>query len=155
MPAILDRLGFGQRIQDVAKPYFHEKPLLYAQMGVIHSYRKEIEQGKKQVKNSLGLMRAAMQAIYIMQYHAVPPVEIKALVGQTVLPGTQDAEECDRLLELCRNGQQDAEYTLSCELASSIDERIRLQLQKLPDDDKHDLTELDRFFRSIVLDRVA
>lgn len=153
-PVIVDRLGFGQKIQDVAKPYFREKPLLYARMGLINSYRKEIMQGKKQVKHSLGLMRAAMQAVYIMQYHAVPPVEIKTLIGQTVLPGTQDAEECNRLLELCRNGQQNAEYALSCELTSSIDERIRLQLQKLPDDNKRDLTELDRFFQSIVLDRI-
>ena len=151
---ILSRLGFDQRIQDAAKPYFREKPLLHARMGLINSYRKEIMQGKKQTKNALGLMRAAMQAVYIMQYHAVPPVEIKALISQTVLPGTQDAEECSGLLELCRNGQQDAEYTLSCELASGIDSRIRLQLQKLPEDDKRDLTELDQFFQSVVLDRI-
>ena len=110
-------------------------------------------QGKKQAKNSLGLMRVAMQAVYIMQYHAVPPVEIKALISQTVLPGTQDAGECEKLLELCRNGQPDAEYTLSRELASSIDERIRLWLSGHPEQEERDLRTLDKFFRSVVLDR--
>ena len=57
---IMDRLGFAQKIRDVAKPYFREKPLLHAQMRLIQSYRKEIMQGKKQAKNSLGLMRVAM-----------------------------------------------------------------------------------------------
>ena len=98
-------------------------------------------------------MRVAMQAVYIMQYHAVPPVEIKALISQTVLPGTQDAGECEKLLELCRNGQPDAEYTLSCELASSIDDRIRLLLSGHPEQEERDLRTLDKFFRSVVLDR--
>lgn len=150
---IMDRLGFAQKIRDVAKPYFREKPLLHAQMKLIQSYRKEIMQGKKQAKNSLGLMRVAMQAVYIMQYHAVPPVEIKALISRTVLPGTQDAEECEKLLELCRNGQLDAEYTLSCELASGIDERVRLWLSGHPEQEERDLRTLDKFFRSVVLDR--
>lgn len=94
-----------------------------------------------------------MQAIYAMQYHAAPPVDIVTLIDQTVLPGTQDAEECRKLLELCKSGHGDAPYTLTCELASSIDERVRLWLSGHPEQEEQDLRTLDKFFRSVVLDR--
>lgn len=148
---ILDRLGFMEQLKNAARPYFAEKPILYAKMGTLQSFRKEVRSGRKQTKNCLGIMRTAMQAIYTMQYHAAPPVDIVTLINQTVLPGTQDAEECRKLLELCKSGHKDAPYTLTCELASSIDERIRLWLNNHPEQEKRDLKTLDEFFRSVVL----
>ena len=149
-PIILDyHCDFSKKIHDVAKPYFCEKPLLYAERGLINSYRKEIMLGKKQVKNSLGLMRVAMQALYVMQYHTAPPVSIETLIDKTNLK-EEDKEECNRLLELCQKGQKDTPYILSCELASNIDNQIQLQLQKLTDSREYNLTRLDQFFQSIV-----
>lgn len=89
--------------------------------------------------------------IHTMQYHTAPPVDIVTLINQTMLPGTQDAEECRKLLELYKSGHKDAPYMLTCELASSIDERIRLWLNKHPEQEKRDLQTLDEFFRSMVL----
>lgn len=148
-PIILDYCNFSQKICEAATPYFYEKPLLYAERGLINSYRKEIMLCKKQVKNSLGLMRVAMQALYVMQYHTAPPVSIETLIDKTNLK-EEDKEECNRLLELCQKGQKDTPYILSCELASNIDNQIQLQLQKLADDRECNLTKLDQFFQSIV-----
>lgn len=150
-PVILDRLRFMEQLKSTARPYFAEKPILYANREMLQSFRKEVISGRKQVKNCLGIMRTAMQAIYTMQYHTAPPVDIVTLINQTVLPGTQDAEECRKLLELCKSGHKDAPYTLTCELASSIDDRIRLWLSKHPEQEKRDLKTLDEFFRSAVL----
>ena len=148
---ILDRLRFMEQLKSTARPYFAEKPILYANREMLQSFRKEVISGRKQAKNCLGIMRTAMQAIYTMQYHTAPPVDIVTLINQTVLPGTQDAEECRKLLELCKSGHKDAPYTLTCELASSIDERIRLWLNNHPEQEKRDLKTLDEFFRSVVL----
>lgn len=150
-PVILDRLRFMEQLKSTARPYFAEKPILYANREMLQSFRKEVISGRKQAKNCLGIMRTAMQAIYTMQYHAAPPVDIVTLINQTVLPGTQDAEECRELLKLCKSGHGDAPYTLTCELASSIDDRIRLWLSKHPEQEKRDLKTLDEFFRSVVL----
>lgn len=150
-PVILDRLRFMEQLKSAARPYFAEKPILYANREMLQSFRKEVISGRKQAKNCLGIMRTAMQAIYTMQYHTAPPVDIVMLINQTVLPGTQDAEECRKLLELCKSGHKDAPYTLTCELASSIDERIRLWLNGHPKQEKRDLKTLDEFFRSVVL----
>lgn len=150
-PVILDRLRFMEQLKSTARPYFAEKPILYANREMLQSFRKEVISGRKQAKNCLGIMRTAMQAIYTMQYHTAPPVDIVTLINQTVLPGTQDAEECRKLLELCKSGHKDAPYTLTCELASSIDERIWLWLNKHPEQEKRDLKTLDEFFRSVVL----
>lgn len=150
-PVILDRLRFMEQLKSAARPYFAEKPILYANREMLQSFRKEVISGRKQAKNCLGIMRTAMQAIYTMQYHTAPPVDIVMLINQTVLPGTQDAEECRKLLELCKSGHKDAPYTLTCELASSIDERIRLWLNEHPEQEKRDLKTLDEFFRSVVL----
>jgi len=150
-PVILDRLRFMEQLKNAARPYFAEKPILYANMGMLQSFRQEVMSGRKPAKNCLSIMRTAMQAIYAMQYHAAPPVDIVTLINQTVLPGTQDAEECRKLLELCKSGHGDAPYTLTCELASSIDDRIRLWLSKHPEQEKRDLKTLDEFFRSVVL----
>lgn len=150
-PVILDRLGFMEQLKSAARPYFAEKPILYANWEMLQSFRKEVISGRKQTKNCLGIMRTAMQAIYTMQYHAAPPVDIVTLINQTVLPGTQDAEECRKLLELCKSGHKDAPYTLTCELASSINERIQLWLNEHPEQEKRDLKTLDEFFRSVVL----
>lgn len=150
-PVILDRLRFMEQLKSAARPYFAEKPILYANREMLQSFRKEVISGRKQAKNCLGIMRTAMQAIYTMQYHAAPPVDIVTLINQTVLPGTQDAEECRELLKLCKSGHKDAPYTLTCELASSIDERIWLWLNKHPEQEKRDLKTLDEFFRSVVL----
>lgn len=150
-PVILDRLRFMEQLKNAARPYFAEKPILYANMGMLQSFRQEVMFGRKPAKNCLSIMRTAMQAIYAMQYHAAPPVNIVTLIDQTVLPGTQDAEECRKLLELCKSGHGDAPYTLTCELASSIDDRIRLWLSKHPEQEKRDLKTLDEFFRSAVL----
>ncbi len=150
-PVILDRLRFMEQLKSTARPYFAEKPILYANREMLQSFRKEVISGRKQAKNCLGIMRTAMQAIYTMQYHAAPPVDIVTLINQTVLPGTQDAEECRELLKLCKSGHKDAPYTLTCELASSIDERIWLWLNKHPEQEKRDLKTLDEFFRSVVL----
>lgn len=150
-PVILDRLRFMEQLKSAARPYFAEKPILYANREMLQSFRKEVISGRKQAKNCLGIMRTAMQAIYTMQYHTAPPVDIVMLINQTVLPGTQDAEECRKLLELCKSGHKDAPYTLTCELASSIDERIWLWLNKHPEQEKRDLKTLDEFFRSVVL----
>ena len=150
-PVILDRLRFMEQLKSAARPYFAEKPILYANREMLQSFRKEVISGGKQAKNCLGIMRTAMQAIYTMQYHAAPPVDIVTLINQTVLPGTQDAEECRELLKLCKSGHKDAPYTLTCELASSIDERIWLWLNKHPEQEKRDLKTLDEFFRSVVL----
>lgn len=150
-PVILDRLRFMEQLKSTARPYFAEKPILYANMGMLQSFRQEVMFGRKPAKNCLSIMRTAMQAIYAMQYHTAPPVNIVTLIDQTVLPGTQDAEECRKLLELCKSGHGDAPYTLTCELASSIDDRIRLWLSKHPKQEKRDLKTLDEFFRSAVL----
>lgn len=150
-PVILDRLRFMEQLKSTARPYFAEKPILYANREMLQSFRKEVISGRKQAKNCLGIMRTAMQAIYTMQYHAAPPVDIVTLINQTVLSGTQDAEECRELLKLCKSGHKDAPYTLTCELASSIDERIWLWLNKHPEQEKRDLKTLDEFFRSVVL----
>lgn len=150
-PVILDRLRFMEELKHAARPYFAEKPILYANMGMLQSFRKEATSGRKQTKNCLGIMRTAMQAIYAMQYRTAPPVDIVTLINQTVLPGTQNAEECRKLLELCKSGHGDAPYTLTCELASSIDDRIRLWLNGHPKQEKRDLKTLDEFFRSVVL----
>lgn len=150
-PVILDRLRFMEQLKSTARPYFAEKPILYANREMLQSFRKEVISGRKQAKNCLGIMRTAMQAIYTMQYHTAPPVDIVMLINQTVLPGTQDAEECRELLKLCKSGHKDAPYTLTCELASSIDDRIRLWLSKHPKQEKRDLKTLDEFFRSAVL----
>lgn len=150
-PVILDRLRFMEQLKSTARPYFAEKPILYANREMLQSFRKEVISGRKQAKNCLGIMRTAMQAIYTMQYHTAPPVDIVTLINQTVLPGTQDAEECRKLLELCKSGHKDAPYTLTCELASSIDDRIRLWLNGHPKQEKRDLKTLDEFFRSVVL----
>lgn len=150
-PVILDRLRFMEQLKSTARPYFAEKPILYANREMLQSFRKEVISGRKQAKNCLGIMRTAMQAIYTMRYHAAPPVDIVTLINQTVLPGTQDAEECRELLKLCKSGHKDAPYTLTCELASSIDERIWLWLNKHPEQEKRDLKTLDEFFRSVVL----
>ena len=148
---ILDRLRFMEQLKNAARPYFAEKPILYANMRMFQSFRKETMSGRKQAKNCLGIMRTAMQAIYAMQYRTAPPVDIVTLINQTVLPGTQNAEECRKLLELCKSGHGDAPYTLTCELASSIDDRIRLWLNGHPKQEKRDLKTLDEFFRSVVL----
>lgn len=66
---IMDRLGFAQKIRDVAKPYFREKPLLHAQMKLIQSYRKEIMQGKKQAKK---FPRSYARCYAGSLYHAIP-----------------------------------------------------------------------------------
>lgn len=150
-PVILDRLRFMEQLKSTARPYFAEKPILYANREMLQSFRQEVMSGRKPAKNCLGIMRTAMQAIYTMQYHAAPPVDIVTLINQTVLPGTQDAEECRELLKLCKSGHKDAPYTLTCELASSIDERIWLWLNKHPEQEKRDLKTLDEFFRSVVL----
>ena len=150
-PVILDRLRFMEQLKSTARPYFAEKPILYANREMLQSFRKEVISGRKQAKNCLGIMRTAMQAIYTMQYHTAPPVDIVTLINQTVLPGTPDAEECRKLLELCKSGHKDAPYTLTCELASSIDDRIRLWLNGHPKQEKRDLKTLDEFFRSVVL----
>ena len=150
-PVILDRLRFMEQLKNAARPYFAEKPILYANMRMLQSFRKEAMSGRKQTKNCLGIMRTAMQAIYAMQYRTAPPVDIVTLINQTVLPGTQNAEECRKLLELCKSGHGDAPYTLTCELASSIDDRIRLWLNGHPKQEKRDLKTLDEFFRSVVL----
>lgn len=150
-PVILDRLRVMEQLKNAARPYFAEKPILYANMRMLQSFRKEAMSGRKQTKNCLGIMRTAMQAIYAMQYRTAPPVDIVTLINQTVLPGTQNAEECRKLLELCKSGHGDAPYTLTCELASSIDDRIRLWLNGHPKQEKRDLKTLDEFFRSVVL----
>lgn len=150
-PVILDRLRFMEQLKNAARPYFAEKPILYANMRMLQSFRKEAMSGRKQAKNCLGIMRTAMQAIYAMQYRTAPPVDIVTLINQTVLPGTQNAEECRKLLELCKSGHRDAPYTLTCELASSIDDRIRLWLNGHPKQEKRELKTLDEFFRSVVL----
>lgn len=150
-PVILDRLRFMEQLNNAARPYFAEKPILYANMRMLQSFRKEATSGRKQTKNCLGIMRTAMQAIYAMQYRTAPPVDIVTLINQTVLPGTQNAEECRKLLELCKSGHGDAPYTLTCELASSIDERIQLWLSEHPEQKKRDLKTLDQFFQSVVL----
>lgn len=150
-PVILDRLRFMEQLKNAARPYFAEKPILYANMRMLQSFRKEATSGRKQTKNCLGIMRTAMQAVYAMQYRTAPPVDIVTLINQTVLPGTQNAEECRKLLELCKSGHGDAPYTLTCELASSIDDRIRLWLNGHPKQEKRDLKTLDEFFRSAVL----
>lgn len=150
-PVILNRLRFMEQLKNAARPYFAEKPILYANMRMLQSFRKEAMSGRKQTKNCLGIMRTAMQAIYAMQYRTAPPVDIVTLINQTVLPGTQNAEECRKLLELCKSGHGDASYTLTCELASSIDDWIRLWLNGHPKQEKRDLKTLDEFFRSVVL----
>ena len=151
---LLNRQHFATRLCDVANLYFSEKPMLYAQKEAIKSYRNKTVNGKMQAKHCLGVMRVAMQAVYMMQYHTAPPIDIETLLNQTVLPGTQDAEECRKLLELCRNGQKDTPYLLSCELAKNIEARMDQWLQTLSGNPQPDLSALDKFFQAIILDRV-
>lgn len=59
-PVILDRLRFMEQLKSTARPYFAEKPILYANREMLQSFRKEVISGRKQAKNCLGIMRTAM-----------------------------------------------------------------------------------------------
>ena len=47
-PVILDRLRFMEQLKSAARPYFAEKPILYANREMLQSFRKEVISGSRQ-----------------------------------------------------------------------------------------------------------
>lgn len=139
---IINVNGFGEALKEVALPYFREKPFLHIYLSLIRSYRKE----GSTVKSCLGIMRVMMQAIFVMQYHAVPPVDFETLIKQTVLPGTQDAIEYEHLMELGKAGHKNDPYQPTCELIANAESRVESWIWTVAEQERKDISALDRFF---------
>lgn len=139
---IINVNGFGEALKKVALPYFREKPFLHTYLSLIRSYLKE----GTTVKSCLGIMRVMMQAIFVMQYHAVPPVDFETLIEQTVLPGTQDAIEYEHLVELSKTGHKNDPYQPTCELITNAETRIDSWIWTVAEQERKNISALDQFF---------